>query len=90
MLSIFCSAKILFVKGRTYNVKTMYLQEATQDYIEAALKCIYQIHYTCPPGDVLVFLAGQDEIESLKAQIENYLPTLDPKKMQVRIHFSDV
>lgn len=61
----------------------MYLQEATQDYIEAALKCIYQIHYSCPPGDILVFLAGQDEIESLRSQIENYLPTLDKKKMQV-------
>lgn len=61
----------------------MYLQEATSDYIDAALKCIFQIHYTCPPGDVLVFLAGQEEIENLKAQIETYLPTLDAKKMQV-------
>jgi len=62
----------------------MYLEEATPDYIDAALKCIFQIHYTCPPGDVLVFLAGQEEIENLRAQIENYLPTLDSKKMHVR------
>lgn len=77
------SAKILFVQGRTFKVKTMYLQDPASDYIDAALRCIYQIHYSCPPGDILVFLAGQEEIENLRAQIEKYLPSLDAKKMQV-------
>lgn len=67
----------------------MYLQDPASDYIDAALKSVFQIHYNCPPGDILVFLAGQEEIENLRAQIETYLPSLDAKKMQVRSAFPE-
>jgi ATP-dependent RNA helicase DHR2 len=62
-----------FVEGRQYPVKTVYLPEPTQDWVEAALKIIFQIHYKEPlPGDILVFLTGQDTIEGLEKLVNDY------------------
>ena len=33
------------------------------DYLHAAVVTTLQIHVTQPPGDVLIFLTGQEEIE---------------------------
>ncbi|KAF2641617.1 P-loop containing nucleoside triphosphate hydrolase protein [Massarina eburnea CBS 473.64] len=62
-----------FVEGRQYPVKTHYLPEPTMDWVESALKIIFKIHYKEPlPGDILVFLTGQDKIESLEKLINDY------------------
>jgi ATP-dependent RNA helicase DHR2 len=67
-----------FVEGRQYPVKTMYLPEVTQDWVESALKIIFQIHYREPlPGDILVFLTGQDTIEGLEKLINDYAEGMD-------------
>jgi len=67
-----------FVEGRQYPVKTTYLPEPTQDWVEAALKIIFQIHYKEPlPGDILVFLTGQDTIEGLEKLINDYAEGMD-------------
>ncbi|CAM9107743.1 unnamed protein product [Bubo scandiacus] len=34
------------------------------DYLEACVVSVLQIHVTQPPGDILVFLTGQEEIEA--------------------------
>jgi ATP-dependent RNA helicase DHR2 len=68
-----------FVEGRQYPVKTTYLSEPTQDWVEAALKIIFQIHYREPlPGDILVFLTGQDTIEGLEKLVKEYAEGMDP------------
>ncbi len=55
------------IKGRNYPVNVTYLPEPTSDWIEAALTSILQIHVQQPlPGDILVFLTGQDIIEALE------------------------
>lgn len=62
-----------FVEGRQYPVKTTFLPQATQDWVETALKLVFQIHYKEPlPGDILVFLTGQDTIEALEKLINDY------------------
>ncbi|KAF2198772.1 P-loop containing nucleoside triphosphate hydrolase protein [Delitschia confertaspora ATCC 74209] len=62
-----------FVEGRQYPVKTIYLPEPTQDFVESALKSIFQIHYKEPmPGDILVFLTGQDTVEALERLVNEY------------------
>jgi ATP-dependent RNA helicase DHR2 len=67
-----------FVEGRQYPVKTTYLPEPTQDWVEAALKIIFQVHYKEPlPGDILVFLTGQDTIEGLEKLINDYAEGMD-------------
>lgn len=67
-----------FVEGRQYPVKTVYLPEPAQDWVEAALKIIFQIHYKEPlPGDILVFLTGQDTIEALEKLVNDYAGGMD-------------
>lgn len=75
-----------YIKGRPYHVKDVYLDEATQDFTEAALQKVFHIHYKEPlPGDVLVFLPGQDSIEALEGMINEYASAMDPKMPKVRI-----
>lgn len=47
-----------------------YTKAPEADYIDAAMVSILQIHLTQPlPGDILVFLTGQDEIETLMVSL---------------------
>ena len=39
-------------------------QAPEADYLEACVVTVLQIHVTQPPGDILVFLTGQEEIEA--------------------------
>ena len=39
------------------------MQEPERDYLEAAIRTVIQIHQNEAPGDVLVFLTGEEEIE---------------------------
>jgi ATP-dependent RNA helicase DHR2 len=76
-----------FVEGRQYPVKTTYLSEPTQDWVEAALKIIFQIHYKEPlPGDILVFLTGQDTIEGLEKLVNEYAEGMDSDVPKVSQH----
>ena len=40
-----------------------WLQEPERDYLEASIRTVVQIHSCEPPGDILVFLTGEEEIE---------------------------
>ena len=67
-----------YVEGRQYPVQTVYLPQPTQDWVESALKLVFQIHYKEPlPGDILVFLTGQDTIEGLEKLINDYAEGMD-------------
>ncbi|CBK25243.2 uncharacterized protein [Blastocystis hominis] len=69
---------IIQIKGRTFPVEIYYTPTPEPDYLEAALIAILQIHLDLPTGDILVFLTGQEEIESLAEMLEEKLP-LFPK-----------
>ncbi|QRV89756.1 Helicase associated domain (HA2) [Ceratobasidium sp. AG-Ba] len=71
----FNNAKIVYVKGRQHPVKLMYLAEPTSDYLDSALRAIFQIHIGQLPGDILVFLAGQEDIENLEKAVQAYAPS---------------
>ncbi|THD22163.1 Pre-mRNA-splicing factor ATP-dependent RNA helicase PRP16 [Fasciola hepatica] len=60
----FFEAPIFTIPGRTYPVEILYSLEPENDYLDAALNTVMQIHLTEPPGDILVFLTGQEEIDS--------------------------
>lgn len=69
---------VCHIKGRQYPVKTIYLEQPTSDYIDAALKTIFSIHYKEPlPGDVLVFLTGQETVEALEYLVNEYAANMD-------------
>eukprot|EP00818_Percolomonas_sp_WS_P010935 CAMPEP_0117435522 /NCGR_PEP_ID=MMETSP0759-20121206/526_1 /TAXON_ID=63605 /ORGANISM="Percolomonas cosmopolitus, Strain WS" /LENGTH=514 /DNA_ID=CAMNT_0005227075 /DNA_START=1586 /DNA_END=3130 /DNA_ORIENTATION=- len=64
MSSYFNNAPVYYVPGRTFPVDTLYTTAPESDYLEASIISVLQIHITQPPGDILVFLTGQDEIDS--------------------------
>ena len=60
----FFQAPIFRIPGRTFPVEILYTKEPESDYLDAALITVMQIHLTEPPGDILVFLTGQEEIDT--------------------------
>ncbi|KAH7316037.1 hypothetical protein KP509_21G075900 [Ceratopteris richardii] len=60
----FGSVPIFHIPGRTFPVQIMYSKTPCEDYVDAAVKQAMVIHMTCGPGDILIFLTGQDEIET--------------------------
>lgn len=52
-------------QGRQFPVTVNYTPAPEDSYLDAALAATLQIHADEAPGDVLVFLTGQEEIESL-------------------------
>jgi len=61
----FDDAPIFNIPGRPYDIDMMYTKAPEANYVEAAIVTALQIHVTQePPGDILVFCTGQDEIEA--------------------------
>lgn len=62
-----------YISGRQHPVEILYSPSPVQDFIDAALRTLFQIHYKEPmPGDILVFLTGQETVESLEKLINEY------------------
>ncbi|XP_069491425.1 pre-mRNA-splicing factor ATP-dependent RNA helicase DHX16 [Ambystoma mexicanum] len=62
--AFFDDAPIFRIPGRRFPVDIYYTKAPESDYLEACVVSVLQIHVTQPPGDVLVFLTGQEEIEA--------------------------
>ncbi|XP_050423506.1 pre-mRNA-splicing factor ATP-dependent RNA helicase DHX16 isoform X2 [Adelges cooleyi] len=60
----FDDAPIFRIPGRRFPVDIYYTKAPEADYIDACVVSILQIHVTQPLGDILVFLTGQEEIET--------------------------
>lgn len=54
---------IMSIEGRSFTVQTFYVEEPVSDYVRAAVSTVISIHKLEPPGDILVFLTGQDEVD---------------------------
>lgn len=77
-------APILYVRGRQHTVKIYNSLSMPEDYQEAAVRTFFQIHLDQPAGDVLIFLTGQDDIDSVSQQIKNLAAQLRPNQLGVR------
>ncbi|PRQ30210.1 putative RNA helicase [Rosa chinensis] len=60
----FGGAPIFPIPGRTFPVHKKYLDTPCEDYVEAAVTQAMKIHIGSPPGDILIFMTGQEEIEA--------------------------
>jgi len=68
----FNSAPVLYLEGRQHPVNVMYTQDNQSDYIFTTMVTVFQIHKEAPLGqDILVFLTGQEEIESCVKSIRS-------------------
>lgn len=74
----FNQCPIFSIPGRTYPVEIMYSKEPESDYLDAALITVMQIHLTEPSGDILVFLTGQEEIDTACEILYERMKALGP------------
>lgn len=74
----FFAAPIFTIPGRTFEVEVMYTKEPESDYLDAALITVMQIHLREPPGDILLFLTGQEEIDTACEILYERMKSLGP------------
>ncbi|KAG8080426.1 hypothetical protein GUJ93_ZPchr0007g3836 [Zizania palustris] len=60
----FGGVPVFNIPGRTFPVNIMFSKTPCEDYVEAAVKQAMTIHITSGPGDILIFMTGQEEIEA--------------------------
>ncbi|GMJ09575.1 ROOT INITIATION DEFECTIVE 1 [Hibiscus trionum] len=80
----FGGAKAVRVLGRQFPVDVFYTVDPQTDYLDSAIVTIFQIHSEEAPGDILVFLTGQEEIESVEKQIHENLQRLPEEKRNMK------
>ena len=75
----FDGAPIFRIPGRRFPVDIFYTKQPEADYLQAVVVTVFQIHITQPLGDILVFLTGQEEIESCTEMISERMKSLGKK-----------
>lgn len=78
-LNFFSRPFVLNIPGRVFPVKICYTTQPQQDYLDAAIVTIFQLHQDASKrGDILVFLTGQEEIDTVAKLLEEYGPSCPP------------
>jgi ATP-dependent RNA helicase DHX8/PRP22 len=82
---------LIQVPGRQYPVQILYTAQTQDDYVESSLAVILQIHDSEVStaekedahlnGDILVFLPGQEDIESLSVLLKQHLSIRDEEAL---------
>ena len=81
----FNKCPIFTIPGRIFPVEIMYSKEPESDYLDAALVTVMQIHLTEPPGDILLFLTGSEEIETSCEILYERMKALGPSVPELTI-----
>ncbi|KAI9810835.1 MAG: putative ATP-dependent RNA helicase dhr2 [Pycnora praestabilis] len=80
------NVSICYIEGRQFPVKISYAPVPVDDFVDASLRTIFQIHYKEPmPGDILVFLTGQDTVEALETLVNEYALGMGPEVPKVLV-----
>ncbi|KAF9366875.1 hypothetical protein BGX34_003975 [Mortierella sp. NVP85] len=66
----FDDAPIFNIPGRPFPVEVHYTTSPEANYLAAAITTVMQIHISQGPGDILVFLTGQDEIDNAAENLQ--------------------
>jgi HrpA-like RNA helicase len=83
----FFGARVIYVAGRQYPVRVLHSLEPLPDLLDACLRAVLQIHTDAQaaPGDVLVFLSGQEEIETLQSLLQTRVALMRPEHRQLQV-----
>lgn len=81
----FLDAPLMKVPGRLHPVEIFYTQEPERDYLEAAIRTVVQIHSCEPPGDILLFLTGEEEIEDACRKVTKECQQLGDKVGPIKV-----
>jgi len=73
-----------FIPGRTFPVDIQYSKSPCEDYVDSAVRQVLAIHVSQGPGDILVFMTGQEDIEVTCELVAERLNLLnDPPKLSI-------
>eukprot|EP00027_Filamoeba_sp_ATCC50430_P016314 CAMPEP_0168570318 /NCGR_PEP_ID=MMETSP0413-20121227/16652_1 /TAXON_ID=136452 /ORGANISM="Filamoeba nolandi, Strain NC-AS-23-1" /LENGTH=721 /DNA_ID=CAMNT_0008602923 /DNA_START=1 /DNA_END=2162 /DNA_ORIENTATION=+ len=75
----FNNCPIFTIPGKTFPVEILYTKQPETDYLDASLITVMQIHLTEPPGDILLFLTGQEEIDTACQILFERMKALGPE-----------
>lgn len=70
------SGTIIKLEGRMYPVDIHYLADPAENYVERAVQTVFEINSGEPPGDILVFLTGRDDIDTCIEMVADRIPTI--------------
>ncbi|KAI9285729.1 P-loop containing nucleoside triphosphate hydrolase protein [Umbelopsis sp. AD052] len=77
---------VIKVDARQYPVSIHFNKRTPEvDYVDEAYKKIGKIHKRLPPGGILVFLTGQQEIVNLCKKLRQRFPTLPKRASKVEV-----
>lgn len=76
--SYFDNAPLLKVPGRTFPVEVFHTAKPERNYVEAATRTTLQIHKLEEPGDILLFLTGEQEIEMACKELREAAEEFEP------------
>lgn len=75
--TFFGNAATFQIPGRTFPVDINHSKNHVEDYVDAAVKQVLQIHLQPRSGDILVFMPGQEDIEVTCESLEERLNEID-------------
>ena len=67
---------LLDVSGHQYPVEVFYTQKPEPDYVCAAIRTALMIHREEGPGDILIFLAREEEVEEVCQKLQHDVDNL--------------
>jgi pre-mRNA-splicing factor ATP-dependent RNA helicase DHX38/PRP16 len=73
----FGNAPQFHIPGRTFPVDIMFSKYSVDDYVEQAVKQAITVHLQSGPGDILIFMTGQEDIDITCDLIQERLSQLD-------------
>ncbi|KAF6030406.1 DHX35 [Bugula neritina] len=76
---------IMPVEGRSFPVDIHYLVDPCQNYVKETVNTILKIHKTEPPGDILAFLTGADEIEFALTELIEATRDMSSKYQKMKV-----
>ncbi|CAN6449195.1 unnamed protein product [Victoria cruziana] len=99
--NFFSGCPVLTIPGKLFPVEIHYSKETPTSFLEASIRTALDIHVREPPGDILLFMTGQDDIEKTVRKLEERVATMEegscmdviilplhgslPPEMQVRV-----
>ena len=70
----------LDIPGRLFNVNVIYSDNPISNYLNEAVKTVCDIHLEKPPGGILLFLTGQEEIVTACSRISDIISREEAKR----------
>lgn len=81
----FNDAEVLYVQGRRFPVDRLYLNKPVEDVVDATVRTALQINIGEATGDVLAFLAGQEDIDKATDLLNDFAGSMPKGAPEVSI-----